>query len=252
MEHVQESGNSIASSLTDFSLLNQCLIKQSCGILLLLVTTSALLALGFLSRRRTRNVEPHLDKLIITRGRLLPLSTSSPVRISVSRQREFNRHLIAAGQVGVGYFRVRNLKGGAVLHVEGELSFCELGFAPIPSPQRVLLVLEVGAVPVLEDLGEAVVVVVLEAVQLDDARGAVEDLQLVAPRRAAPLGASDLAAVKGEGVAATGGLPAEAVLCESAFAALFGEVEVDVVEALAGSKTNLWLAWNLLKRWKHF
>jgi hypothetical protein len=45
--------------------------------------------------------------------------------------------------------------------------------------------------------------------------------------------AADVRVVECEGIAAARRLPAEAVLGESALAALLGEVEVDVVEALA-------------------
>ena len=97
-----------------------------------------------------------------------------------------------------------------------------------------LLALEGGAVPVLEDLGKAVKVLLLEAVELDDGgRVALQDAHLVALGGAAPLGAADVVVVEGEGVAAAGGLPAEAVLGEATLSALLGEVEVDVVEALA-------------------
>lgn len=47
------------------------------------------------------------------------------------------------------------------------------------------------------------------------------------------MGAANVAVVEGEGVAAAGGFPPEACLGEATFTALLGEVEVDVVEALA-------------------
>lgn len=100
-----------------------------------------------------------------------------------------------------------------------------------------LLVFQHGAVPVLEDLAQAVVVFLLEAVELDDARVALQDPDLVALGGAAPLRAGDVAMVEGEGIAATGRLPSEASLGESALAALLGEVKVDVVEALAEEAT---------------
>lgn len=48
--------------------------------------------------------------------------------------------------------------------------------------------------------------------------------------------AADVAMVEGEGVAATRGFPAETCLCEPALAALLGEVEEDVVKALADGR----------------
>lgn len=97
-----------------------------------------------------------------------------------------------------------------------------------------LLVLEHGAVPVLEYLDQAIKVLLLEPIELDDARRvALEDANLVALGRATPLGGADVRVVECECVAAAGGFPAEATLCEPALAALLGEVEVDVVEALA-------------------
>lgn len=95
-----------------------------------------------------------------------------------------------------------------------------------------LLALQRGAVPVLEDLAQALVVLLLESVELDDARVALQDPDLVAPGGAAPLGAANVAVIEGEGVTAAGGFPSEAGLCESALAALLGEVKVDAVETL--------------------
>jgi hypothetical protein len=99
-----------------------------------------------------------------------------------------------------------------------------------------LLVLQRGAVPVLEDLAQAFVVLVLEAVELDDARVSLQDPDLVSPGRPTPLGAADIGVVEGKGVTATRRLPSKARLCEPTLAALLGEVKVDVVEALAAWK----------------
>jgi hypothetical protein len=43
---------------------------------------------------------------------------------------------------------------------------------------------------------------------------------------------ADVAAIEGEGVAATGGTPAKTALSQLAFSRLLREVQVDVVEAL--------------------
>lgn len=62
MEDLQESGNSIASSLADLSLVHQRLIKQCGGILLFLLCIAAcFLSFGLLAGGSTGYVEPHLD-----------------------------------------------------------------------------------------------------------------------------------------------------------------------------------------------
>jgi hypothetical protein len=53
-------------------------------------------------------------------------------------------------------------------------------------------------------------------------RIAVQDLQFVTLGCSAPLGATNLGAIEGEGIAAARGLPAEAVFGKSAFPILFG------------------------------
>lgn len=98
-----------------------------------------------------------------------------------------------------------------------------------------LLVLETRAVPLLEDLDESLEVFLCEAVELvDGGRVALKDADLIALGGARPVGAADVAVIEGEGIAATYRLPAKSCLGEATLAALFGEVEVDVVEALAG------------------
>ena len=72
----------------------------------------------------------------------------------------------------------------------------------------------------------------MEAIELHDARVALENLHFVALGGSTPLCATDVCVVEGEGIAAARGLPAEAILGESALAGIFREVEVDVVEAL--------------------
>jgi hypothetical protein len=104
----------------------------------------------------------------------------------------------------------------------------------------VLLVLEIGAVPVLEELVEAFVVLrqsatsvrprsciahlLLKAIELNDTRCPLQNLDFVAFGRSTPLGTSDVALIKGEGFTAARGLPAQARLGESAFAAVLGQV----------------------------
>lgn len=159
--------------------------------------------------------------------------------VGVEGQGELQGNLVSTGQVCVSNLRVGQLKGRAVLDVEGDFGFGELGLAPVPSSQRMLLALQRGAVPVLEDLAQAFVVLLLESIELDDARVALQDSDLVAPGGAAPLGASNVAVIEGEGVTAAGGFPAKAGLCESALAALLGEVKVDAVEALTVDETAI-------------
>lgn len=95
-----------------------------------------------------------------------------------------------------------------------------------------LLALQRGAVPVLEDLAQAFVIFLLESVELDDARVTLQDPDLVSPGGSAPLGATNVTMIEGEGVTAARGLPSEPGLCESTLAALLGEVKVDAVETL--------------------
>ena len=243
MEDVEECRNSIASHLANLGLVHEGIVKQRCGILLLFAAarvTASILSIGLLLGRHAGDVEAHLDELIPPTASLLPLApgtTEVAIRagvLGVDRQRHLDSDLIAPSQVGVANLRVRDLECGSILDVEGELGLGEVGLAPVPPPQGVLLVLEYRAVPVLEDFREAVKVLLLEAVELDDGgRVALQDADLPALGGAAPVGAADVRVVEGEGVAAARGLPAEAVLGESALPALLGEVEIDVVEALA-------------------
>jgi hypothetical protein len=82
--------------------------------------------------------------------------------------------------------------------------------------------LESRAVPVLEDLAQTVVILLLKSIELDDARASLQNTNLVAFSSAAPLRATNIALVECEGVAAIGWLPSEARLSKSALAALLG------------------------------
>jgi hypothetical protein len=53
------------------------------------------------------------------------------------------------------------------LDAKGEFGFREFSLAPIPAAQSMLLVLEDCAIPVLEDLGKPIVVLLLETVELN-------------------------------------------------------------------------------------
>jgi hypothetical protein len=76
------------------------------------------------------------------------------------------------------------------------------------------------------------VYLLVKSIKLNDSRVPRQDLQLVSFGGATPLGVADVAAVEGEGVAATGRTPAKTALSKLAFSWLLREVQVDVVEAL--------------------
>lgn len=249
MQNIEEGGDSITSRLTNLCLLNQRLVEERRGILLLLLAgvATGVLALGLLLGRHTGNVKPHLDELILARTGLFALATRTAQLaigagvIGVEGQRQLYCDFISTSQVGISNLRVGHLESRTVLDVEDNFGLGKLGLAPVPPPQRMFLVLQHGAVPVLEDLAKAFVILLLETVQLDDARVALQDSDLVSPGGSTPLGASNVAVIEGEGVTAARGLPSETGLCESALAALLGEVKVDAVEALTVWET-LWLA----------
>jgi hypothetical protein len=97
-----------------------------------------------------------------------------------------------------------------------------------------LLALKDGAVPVLEHLRKAVVIFLLETIELDYAGlGALYDLDLIALGGATPLRRGNVVMIEGEGIAAARRLPSKTGLGESALSTLLGEVQVDVIEALA-------------------
>ncbi len=164
MEDIQERSNGVARRLPNLGLLNQRVVEQRHGILLLLVrTTPRITALGLLPRRRAGDVEAHLGQLVPAGGRLPALARRRTILAAVGlgavgADRELDGDLVAAGEVRVGDLRVGDLKGRPVLHAKRELGLAKLGLAPVPPAQRVLLVLEVGAVPALEDFAEALVV----------------------------------------------------------------------------------------------
>lgn len=72
----------------------------------------------------------------------------------------------------------------------------------------------------------------LETVELHHLGIALENLDLVAFRSSAPVCPGDITRLESDCIAATSGLPTEAGFRESAFAALLGQVQVDVIEAL--------------------
>ncbi len=161
MEDIQKGGDGVASRLPNLGLLDKSVVEERDSVLLLLVAAPRLPPLGLLPRCGARNVEAHLGHLVPP-GRGLPAlawcRAILAVCLSALADRELDGDLVAARKVGVGDLRVGDLKGGPVLHVERELGLAELGLAPVPAAQRVLLVFEVGAVPALEDFAETLIV----------------------------------------------------------------------------------------------
>lgn len=200
MQNLEEGGDSIASHLSNLGLLNEGLVEERRRILLLLASTTIAVAVfpAVLDGRHARDVEAHLHELIPSSTCLLALPPcAAQVAVgagvaAVLRQRHLYSNLVPTRQVRVPNLRVRQLKGGLVLHAEGELVLLEVGLSPVPAPQGVLLALESDAVPVLEEAADAVVVVLGEAVELvNDGGLAAEDLDLIALCGAAPLCGGD-------------------------------------------------------------
>lgn len=184
MQHLQKRSVRIARHLPNLRPIHQRLIKQIRRILLLAFLTVTLslslfiplpipipilrlhlLLLLLLRRRRAGNVESHLGQLVAGASRLAALrsptatATTLPVRLrggTGSRQRELDRHLVLARQVGVGDFRVRNLESGPVLDVKGELGLAEVALAPVPAAEGVFFGFEIDAVEELEGFAGAV------------------------------------------------------------------------------------------------
>ena len=96
----------------------------------------------------------------------------------------------------------------------------------------------------------------IEAIQLDDARGARQNLQFVSLCRSTPLGCADIAAIEGKSLASTRRLPSQATFRKLTLSGLLGEVEVDVIEALPGEKIREMDKWQLLRMsltfWRSF
>jgi hypothetical protein len=202
MKNIQEGGKCVASNLTNLGLVHESLVEEVCSILLLAVavlgTGDILSILVFLLLgRHAGDVESHFHQLVPCTGRFLASEFGSPkvsvcAGIAISGKREINSDLVLASQVGVGDFGVGHFEGGAVGDIEGEFGLAKIGLAPVPAAQGMLAIVQADAVPRLEDLGNAVEVVLFEAVELDDAVVAREDLDFVAPCCPTPLGRDDL------------------------------------------------------------
>lgn len=247
MQNIKKGGDSITSSLANLSLVNEGLIKKSSGVLLPFTNTSiapSILALSLLAGGNTRNVEAHLNKLVSTRSSLGTLCAGT-AELSIGSffgQSHLYSDLISTGQVSVADFRVGKFKRRSVLNAEGELCFRELGLSPIPTSQCVFLGFENSAVPVLEDFDKSIVVLLLKAIKLNHARGsALKDFDFVSLGSATPMGSGNVVVIESKGFAAARRFPAKTSFGESAFAALFGKIQINVVEALT-IRRNLRLA----------
>ncbi len=135
MENIQEGGDGVACGLANVCLLDQRVVEQGHGVLLLLVGVACgVLALGLLAGGRSGYVEPHLNHLVLA-GRGLPALPRRlailTVRLPVLSNGELDGNLISTSQVGVRDLGVRDLEGGPVLNVEGQLGLSRT--RPFPS-----------------------------------------------------------------------------------------------------------------------
>jgi len=167
VQDVKEGSNSISGCLSDLRLLDERVVKESHGVLLFLICVAAsITTLGLLPRGGPGNVESHLHHLVFPGRCLLPLARGAIVAVGcfAVAHGKFDSDFVTAGKVGVGDLRIRDFKGRSVLDVECELGLAKLGLAPIPTAQGVLFVLEGRAVPVLEELREALKVLQMRGV----------------------------------------------------------------------------------------
>lgn len=127
MQDIEEGGDSIARHLADFRLLNEGLVEEGGGVLLLAIVAGGVFTtLGLHLGGGAGNIEAHLDELVAAGAGLFALSAGAALAsrarvVGVLRQRQFDGDLIAACEVRVGNLRIGNLKGGLVLDVEDEL-----------------------------------------------------------------------------------------------------------------------------------
>lgn len=164
MQNIQKSRDRVASCFSNLCLLNQSLVEEVDGTLLipLLVRVAPSIAtLGFLLGCRTRDVEPHLDELILPSRSLLALPWRRAilaVGLGSLVDGKLDGDFVTAGKVRVGDLGVGNFESGPVLYVERHFGLAELCLSPVPAAQGMLLALEVGAVPVLENFAQALVI----------------------------------------------------------------------------------------------
>jgi len=160
MEHIHEGGDGIASGLANLCLLDEGVVeKRDCILFLFVRVAACVFSLGLLPRGCPGDVEPHLRQLILSCDGSPALGGAvCAVCRAILVDGELDGDFVSAGKVGVGDLGIRNLEGRAILDVECELRLAKLRLPPIPASERVFLVLEIMAVPVLEDLAEPVVV----------------------------------------------------------------------------------------------
>lgn len=108
-------------------------------------------------------------------------------RVAISREGKVYGNFALASQIGVGDFGVGYLKGWAIGDIEREFRLAKIGFAPVPATQRMFPIVQVDAVPRLEDFCDAIEVILLETIELYDTIVTGQNLDLVAACGAAPL-----------------------------------------------------------------
>jgi len=191
MKNVLERRKGRASNLTNLGLVHQRLVEQAGRILfflfLLLGAAGSFLAIDLLLRHGARDVEPHFHELVSSRGRFSPsilglarLVSIHAILPGLQAQVEFDRDFILTRQIRVRNFGIWNLERRSILHVKCELGSPELGLAPVPPSQRMLLVFQIDPIPDLERFRHPIKILLLEAVQLDDGRVSRDDLEFVA------------------------------------------------------------------------
>lgn len=129
MQDIEEGGDGIASRLTNLRLLNQRLVEERSGILLLLLAgvAAGVFALRLLLCCHAGDVESHLDELVLARAGFLALATRTAQLaigagvVGIDRQRQLHGDLVSTGQVCVSNLGIWHLKGRPVLHIEDEL-----------------------------------------------------------------------------------------------------------------------------------
>ena len=68
---------------------------------------------------------------------------------------EFNSYFVTAGQVCIVDLGIGNLEGRLILNIEDKLGLTKLRLAPVPASQCMFLGIQINAIPVLEDLAQA-------------------------------------------------------------------------------------------------
>lgn len=242
MEDVQERGKRIACHITNLSLVHESLIEEIGRVLFLdfflflsflvfalalilhlfflfLIFAVCLLGALVLLHCHSRDVKPHLDKLVRARTGL-PATVLCATRlvagsICLTIKGKLHGNFILSGKIGIQNLGVRKLEGRSVLDVEGQLGLGEIRLSPVPSPESMFAGLHVDTVPDLERLAQSLEVLrrkkkssqgsyflygesrskkkkktylLVETIQLDDTGGARKYPQFKPLGRATPLG----------------------------------------------------------------